>query len=176
MRWHKTRYAQGPVSIPETGFQDLCGAQNSPRLSEGVRQMNYGPVDLVVVQFEESTFTGKVLDELERLVSTNTLRVLDLIFVSKDSDGVIDVVELTDLSDPVAQRFDAFVGEIDALLSREDAQAVGSGLAPGASAGLLLYENVWARTFAAAVKEVGGNVLLTERIPQDLITSMQEEA
>lgn len=137
--------------------------------------MEYGPVDLLVIRFSDNTFTGRVVDELKALVDANRVRVLDLMLVPKDRDGTITTLELSDLDDPVARQFDEFVDEIDALLAPDDALAIGDGLAPDSSAGLLLYENVWARAFASAVEEVGGEVLVSERIPRDIVKAMQAE-
>lgn len=137
--------------------------------------MEYGPVDLLVIRFSDNTFTGRVVDELKALVDANTVRILDLMLVSKGEDGTITTLELSDLDDPVARRFDDFVGEIEALLAPDDALAIGSGLAPDSSAGLVLYENVWARAFASAVEEVGGEVIMSERIPRDTVNAMHAE-
>lgn len=137
--------------------------------------MNYGPVDLVAVQFPENKFTGAILDELQSLSDQGIVRVLDIIFVTTDDAGDVTVLEVTDLDDPVAVMFDAFVGDIDALLSQDDATTIGSSLPPNASAALVLYENVWATKMSAAVREAGGEVLLSERIPRDIIDAMQEE-
>jgi uncharacterized membrane protein len=136
--------------------------------------MDYGPVDLLVVRFPKNKFTGEIVDELKALVDAGTIRVMDLIFVTKDADGNIESIELTDLDDTVAVQFDAFVDELEGLFSPEDAQVIGSNLEPDSSAGLLLYENVWARKFADAVAKVNGEVLVSERIPRAIIQEMRE--
>ncbi len=136
--------------------------------------MAYGPVDLLVVGFPDNNFSGAITDEIARLVEAGTVRVLDLMFVTKDSDGVVEVLELTDLDDVVAVAFDAFVGELEGLLAEEDGQAIGDNLDPNSSAGLLLYENTWAQGFASAVRDANGEVLVFERIPSPIVEAMQE--
>jgi hypothetical protein len=136
--------------------------------------MEYGPVDLLVIRFPKNRFTGEIADELKALVDAGTIRVMDLIFVTKDVDGKVESLELTDLDDTVAVQFDAFIDELEGLFSPEDAQAIGSNLDPDSSAGLLLYENVWARSFANAVARHDGEVLVSERIPRAIIQEMRE--
>jgi uncharacterized membrane protein len=138
--------------------------------------MDYGPVDLLVIRFPDNTFTGEIVEELKALVDSDTVRVMDLIFVTRSRDGAIEKIELTDLDDAVAVLFDAFIGELEGLFSSEDAQVIGSSLKPDTSAALLLYENVWARKFASAVARVNGEVLVAERIPRAVIQEMRAEA
>jgi hypothetical protein len=135
--------------------------------------MSHGPVDLLVVRFPDSNFTGEVMAEMKALVDAGTLRILDLIFVTKNDAGDLDVIELTDLEDVVASTFDAFVGDLEGLFSSEDIEALAAGLAPNASAGLALYENVWALKFAQAVRDANGEVLLAERIPRAVIEELE---
>ena len=136
--------------------------------------MAEGPVDLLVVQFPENNFTGEIVAEMKNLVSAGTLNILDLMFVTRNAEGTIDVVELTDLEDVVAVQFDEFVGDIDGLLADADAEAIGAGLPPNSSAAMLLYENAWARNFSIAVRNADGEVLIHERIPRALFEAMDE--
>lgn len=138
--------------------------------------MGHGPVDLVVVRFPDNNFTGEITRELKALVDTGTVRVLDLMFVTKDAEGNFSVVELTDLDDAVAAAFDEFVGDIEAFFSEEDVQAIADGMAPNSSAGLILYENTWATAFAQAVRNANGEVLLAERVPRAVIEALEETA
>ena len=53
-----------------------------------------GPVDLVLLRFPGNQFTGEVAPALADLVSSGTVRILDLVFVTKDADGNVAGVEL----------------------------------------------------------------------------------
>lgn len=136
--------------------------------------MAEGPVDLLVVRFPENNFTGQIVAELKNLVSAGTVNVLDLMFVTRDANGTVDVVELTDIEDVVAVQFGEFVGDIDGLLAGADAEAIGARLPPNCSAAMLLYEHAWARDFSAAVRNADGEVLVHERIPRALFQAMSE--
>ena len=63
------------------------------------RRMPLGPLQVMVVNFEDTNFTGEIEAELIRLEETGTLRVLDIIFVAKSLEGEIEVIR-TDESTP----------------------------------------------------------------------------
>ena len=60
-----------------------------------------GPVDFVVVEFPpgHSQFTGEMAEELLKLVDAGTIRVIDLMILTKDADGTIEALELSELDD-----------------------------------------------------------------------------
>ena len=68
----------------------------------------YGPVDYLVVEFPAGTsnFTGEIAEEIVRLVEAGTIRVIDMIVISKDADGSLDAVEITDADDLGSARCD----------------------------------------------------------------------
>src|SRR4030081_3324600 len=72
--------------------------------------MEFGPVQMLVVGFEHGKFEGEILAELKRLRDEEIIRLVDLLFVNKDDDGVITAVELSDLSPGEAVRFGALAG------------------------------------------------------------------
>jgi uncharacterized membrane protein len=128
------------------------------------------PVDLVLLGFPGNQFTGDIAPALRDLVSSGTVRILDLVFISKDADSNVAGVELSDLGEAGAA-FDDVDGEINELLTEEDIEAAGEELEPNSSAALLMFENTWAGRLATAIREANGEVLAYERIPRD---AMQE--
>ena len=128
------------------------------------------PVDLVLLGFPGNQFTGDIAPALRDLVSSGTVRILDLVFITKDADGNVAGVELWDLGEAGAA-FDDVDGEINELLTDEDIEAAGEELEPNSSAALLMFENTWAGRLATAIREANGEVLAYERIPRD---AMQE--
>ncbi len=127
-----------------------------------------GPVDLVLLGFPGNQFTGEIAPALGDLVSSRTVRILDLVFISKDADGNVAGVELSDLGEAGAA-FDDVDGEINELLTDEDVQAAGEELEPDSSAALLMFENTWAGRLATAIREANGEVVAYERIPRDAL-------
>jgi len=128
------------------------------------------PVDLVLLGFPGNQFTGDIAPALKDLVASGTVRILDLVFITKDADGNVAGVELSDLGE-VGAAFDDVDGEINELLTDEDIEAAGEELEPDSSAALLMFENTWAGRLATAIREANGEVLAYERIPRD---AMQE--
>jgi hypothetical protein len=128
-----------------------------------------GPVEYIVVSFPGNKFTGRIAPELVALVESETVRVLDLIFIGKDAEGDVLAFEIDDLGD--VEGFDQLQGEVGGLIGPEDIEFVAAQLEPNSSAALLIWEDVWATPFASAVLESGGVLLQGARIPHEVITS-----
>jgi hypothetical protein len=135
-----------------------------------------GPVDYLVVEFPGSKFNGDIAPTLVDLVDRGIIRVLDLIMIAKESDGSFDAIELSDFEDGALGELHRFETEIAELLSADDIEAVALALEPGSTAGVLVYENLWAAPFASAVRHSGGQLVASGRIPvQALIASFEAD-
>jgi hypothetical protein len=131
--------------------------------------MTFGPIELVLIKFPHNRFTGEIARELRRLVESGTIRVVDILFVRKDEFGGLTVLEINDLDDPDYAIFDPIVSDVSGLLSQEDIQYLSGALENDTSAGLMVFENSWATRFVDAVANVGGEVVLNERIPRAVV-------
>jgi len=131
-----------------------------------------GPIDYLIVEWPGRQPNGEAAPHLIDLVERGLIRIIDLAFIAKDEDGAVTRMELADLGDEVAA-FADFEGASTGLLSEEDTGEAANALEPGTSAALLVYENVWAAPFAAAVRGSGGQLVASGRIPvQDLIEAL----
>ena len=124
-----------------------------------------GPIDYLVVEFPGNRMTGKAFPLLVDLVDRGLIRILDLVFVRKDLDGSVVGLELADLNGDGQLDLSVFDGASSGLLGEDDIQEAGEAVQPGSSAGILIYENVWAAPFAAAVRGSGGQLVASGRIP-----------
>jgi uncharacterized membrane protein len=139
------------------------------RMADDLDQM--GPVDYVVVEFPGNRMTGEAFPLLVDLVDRGLIRILDLAFVRKDTDGSVLGLELTDLDGDGELDLSVFEGASSGLIGDDDIQEAGEVLQPGSSAGILIYENVWAGPFAAAVRRSGGELVASGRIPVQAVLS-----
>ena len=124
-----------------------------------------GPVDWIVVEFPGSKFNGEIAPALQTLVQQGTVRVLDLLLLKKDEDGSIEAFEIEDLDPSEAGELRSFENELAMLLSEDDVTAVAAAIEPGSSAAVLVWENTWAVPFATAVRQSGGQLVASGRIP-----------
>ena len=135
-----------------------------------------GPVDYLVVEFPGSNFTGEILPELASLVERGIVRVLDLVLIKKEEDGSFEAFEFDDVEAGLLGDVRELERDFAELLSEDDVAAVVEALEPGSTAGLLVYENLWAAPFASAVRRSGGQLVASGRIPvQALLGALEQE-
>src|SRR6476661_8961160 len=77
--------------------------------------MAIGPVQLIVLGFEHPEFHGEIIQELERLRESDTVRVIDALAVHKDAEGEIEVAHLSNLSKDEAIEFGSKVAALIGL-------------------------------------------------------------
>jgi uncharacterized membrane protein len=131
--------------------------------------MDIGPVEILVVGFPKNQFTGEIAPALEELVEAGTIRVIDLVFVTKSADGEVVGIELADLDEATSAAFRPHVEEPSGLVSDEDIADLGAALEPDSSAAILLFEHLWATRFRDAVLDSGGELVASVRIPKEVV-------
>ncbi len=135
-----------------------------------------GPVDYLIVEFPAgaSNFTGEMAAELVRLVDAGTIRVIDILILTKNEDGTVDAMELSDIED--LGPLQTIEAELAELLAEEDVEHLAAAMDPGSTAGVLIWENLWAAPFASAARRSGGQLIATGRIPiQAIIASIEAD-
>jgi uncharacterized protein DUF6325 len=135
-----------------------------------------GPVDYVVVEFPAgaSNFTGEMAAELLRLVDAGTIRVIDVLILTKNEDGTVDATEFSDVAE--LGELERVETELAELLAADDVVHLAAAMDPGSTAGVLIWENLWAAPFASAARRSGGQLIATGRIPiQAIIASIEAD-
>src|SRR5262245_42085693 len=128
-----------------------------------------GPIDYLIVEFPGNEMTGEGLPILVDLVDRGVIRILDLVFVRKGSDGSTDVVEIADFDGDGSLDLAVFHGASSGLLDDGDVADAGAALEPDTSAAILLYENRWAAPFAAALRRGGAQLVARGPVPMDAL-------
>jgi hypothetical protein len=135
-----------------------------------------GPVDYLVVEFPAgaSNFTGEMAKELLALVDAGTIRVIDILILTKNEDGTVDAKELSDIEN--LGPLQAVEAELGDLLAADDVADLAAAMEPGSTAGVLIWENLWAAPFASAARRSGGQLIANGRIPiQAIIASIEAD-
>jgi hypothetical protein len=133
-----------------------------------------GPVDYVLIEFPDGQPNGQAAPLLLDLVDRGIIRILDLMFITKDEDGTISGLEISDLDSQGAGEFTVFEGASTGLLSDEDRDDAANAMEPGTAAVVIVFENRWAAPFARAVRKAGGQLVAFGRIPvQALLASLE---
>ena len=135
-----------------------------------------GPVDYAIVAFPGNRFRGDIAPAIAELVDEGTIRIIDIAFVGKDADGNAVAMELTELDPEVQEGLEQAGIEVGGLFNEDDLMDAAEGLEPNSSAALLVWENVWARKVAQAMRDAGGELLAFERLPHEVVQSAREWA
>ena len=130
--------------------------------------MSIGPVEYLIVGFPGNKFNGDVVPAMRQLVDSDTIRIIDLLFISKDVDGNVEAFEFEDHPDLAA--YGEFSEALDGLLNDEDIEMAAEVLEPNSSAAFIVWEDLWAKDFADAIRGSGGVILAGERIPHAIVT------
>ena len=124
-----------------------------------------GPVDWLVVEFPDKQPTGQIAPHLKDLVDRGLIRVLDLLVLQKDTDGTLNVSELSDLDPSELGELRTTEAELAMVLSEQDVLDLAETIEPGSTAAVLAWENLWAAPFGSAVRKAGGQLVASGRIP-----------
>ncbi|MCE3277192.1 MAG: hypothetical protein K0R13_3047 [Propionibacteriaceae bacterium] len=126
-----------------------------------------GPVQVLVVGFDQPTFSGEVLAELTRLREAGLVRLIDVLLVSRSEDGTLETLEApeaaaVDLGGLAVEVLGQPEDASEAETSEIDAAAMWSladAIPIGGTAAVALIEHVWAAPLSAAIQRAGGTLL-----------------
>ena len=135
-----------------------------------------GPVEYLVVAFPGNQFKGEILPELEKVVDQGLVKIIDLVLVIKDEQGNIQSVELNDAGDSISKALSGVSESIEGLLSTEDIEEIGEILENNSSAGILVFEHLWAKGFKQAVVNAGGELIVNGRVPNEVVEEADKAA
>jgi uncharacterized membrane protein len=159
----------------------------------------FGPVQVLVVGFEDGNFTGECLEELRRLREHDIVRLVDLLFVSKDDEGNVLSVQHSDFTADEAAELGAIAGALvgygaageeglvagaeagavagakaaeDGMIGEDEVWYIADAIPEGGSAAVALLEHRWAIPLRDAIHRAGGMQVADEWIhPRDLVAA-----
>ena len=129
--------------------------------------MDIGPVELVILTFPGERADPAVVEALSDVVSKGYVTVLDLMFLTRTTDGQIRVTDVDENLDDIG--LGTLEVEAQALISEDDLDVVRDSLDPGTSAAVIVYEESWARRVAGAIRDAGGELALHVQVPRDAL-------
>lgn len=133
-----------------------------------------GPIDYLVVEFPSEGMKGEGLPLLVDLVDRGIIRILDLLFVTKQADGSIVGLDIADFDADGQLDLAVFEGASSGLLGDDDLAEAGAAMEVGTAAGVIVYENLWAAPFATALRRNGARVVASGRIPVEAVVETLE--
>ena len=130
-----------------------------------------GPISYLIVQFPGNKMTGEGFPILVDLVDRGLIRILDLVFVTRDTDGSVRAIELSDLDHDGQLDLAVFEGASSGLLDSSDLADAESVIDPGSSAAVLIFENRWATSLTQALRRGGAELVAAGYIPHEAIAA-----
>lgn len=127
-----------------------------------------------MIRFPGNKFTGKIAPELIDLEKKGIIRIIDLVMILKDANGKLGIVEAKNLEGEAGAAYRELAKRTDEWFSQGDIEALAMSLANNTSAALLLFENVWAIKFKAALLEADAELIDMGRIPPETIAKAEK--
>jgi hypothetical protein len=139
------------------------------------KTMVLGPLEYLVVGFENYRFTGQILAELRAAQEKGIIRVLDLCVIAKNEQGNVTQRELSDLSGEEATELSPLAGNVMGLLADEDIQQLAADIPNDSAAGLLLFEHTWAIGLKEAIKNAGAVAITGGFVSPDALEELETD-
>jgi hypothetical protein len=137
--------------------------------------MTLGPLEYTVIGFEGNRFNGSIANEIARVVESGTIALVDLVFVTKDKNEDVAILELDNKDDERFASFTPMLGGLMGLLTEEDITKIADGLGPDTSALVIMFEHRWAVHIKDAIASAGGFLVARETIRPEALEMLNAE-
>jgi hypothetical protein len=128
-----------------------------------------GPIEVAVIEFDGNHFKGEIASAIREAVDKGIVRIIDMVFISKDDEGTVHSIELDDIETAVAEAMSPLTDEVMGLLAEHDVSEIGDQLHKNSSTAMIVFEHVWLRRMREAIVNANGRVVVQERIPADVV-------
>jgi uncharacterized protein DUF6325 len=137
--------------------------------------MTLGPLEYTVIGFEGNRFNGEIAREIEKVVDAGIIRLVDVVFITKDIGGDVTVVEVDNKDDPRFAGFAPLLGGLRGLLTDDDIVAIGESLPVNSSGLALLFEHRWAEALKDAMTGAGGFLISRATVSPEILEEINAE-
>lgn len=137
--------------------------------------MTLGPLEYIVIGFAGNKFDGSIAREIEKVVATKTIRLVDVVFIAKDAGGDTLILELDNKDDPRFASFAGLLGDRMALLTPDDLETVAADLPVNTAGMVILFEHHWAVDIKQAMEAAGGFLVARSVVPPEVLEEVQAE-
>ena len=163
-------------------------------------EVMYGPMQLLVIGFENPEFHGQIRRELGSVMDKGIIRLIDLLFVWKDNKGNLKSLEATQLDEEERMRFGAVVGGLigygaggeegarkgieegtlaaaqeDYGITEEDILEIAEAIPENTAAAIIIIEHIWAKSLKRAIRDAGGVLVSQGMLTPELLAVVGEE-
>jgi hypothetical protein len=143
-------------------------------IARGV-DMVLGPLEYSVIGFEGNRFNGEIAREFGKVVDNGAIRLVDVVFITKDIDGHVEGVEIDNRDDPRFAAFAPLLVGLHGLFTDEDIAAIGEGLPDNTSALAVLFEHRWAEDLKQAITGAGGFLISRATVAPEVLEDLNAE-
>ena len=134
-----------------------------------------GPIDYIIVGFENQKFDGSILKAVAGAIDSGAIALVDLSVIAKDADANVSVLNVAEFGDDYAVEFYEQYQPKDDDVSDEDIEEMADLLENNTAAGLLVVEQLWAKPLKKALIESNGVLIAEGRIHPDAAAELSEE-
>ena len=137
--------------------------------------MTLGPLEYLVIGFDKPDFTGRIAEEVQKVVEKRIIRLVDVVAAEKDANGDVKIIEIDNVRDPKFASFAPLLEDRMGLLTEEDIIALEEGLPNDSAALIFLFEHRWAEKIKDAIAEAGGFLVARETVAPELLEALNAE-
>jgi hypothetical protein len=137
--------------------------------------MTLAALEYAVLGFEGNRFNGEIAKELEKVIDERIIRLVDAVFMTKDIDGNVTVLELDNRDDPRFAGFAGIVGDLMGIFTAEDMAILAESLPANTSALAVLFEHRWAEHLKDALVAAGGFIVSRESVAPETLEAVNAE-
>lgn len=142
--------------------------------------MTLGPLEYIVIGFDGNDFDGSIAREIGKVVDSKVIRLIDVVFIARSSDGEAVILELDNKDDPRFAAFVPLLADRMALFTPEDLVAITDALPLNTSGLAMLFEHRWAEDLKDALSEAGGflvdRVVISPEVLAEVSAELDAEA